>query len=109
MPFPASIIRRAWNRQGGSCAYCCKRLRPGNRDRGETDAWHPHHRKPEDYEGTDSLRNCVILCMNEPENCHYRIGHGGMGWMYYAPLSDAKLRCLFSGVKRGRRTRRRKG
>jgi hypothetical protein len=96
MPFPAGIIARAWNRQGGRCAYCGRVLTRANRDKGEYGAWHPHHRKPQVEGGTDVLRNCVILCVNPP-NCHFSIGHGGVGWMHYEPLSDSELPYLYEG------------
>ena len=89
MRFPATIIKRAWKRQGGRCAACGKRLRP-------SEGWHAHHRKPDSREGTETLRNCVILCTNQP-NCHYYIGHGGMGWDNRNPLSDHELPYLYYG------------
>jgi len=107
MPFPAVIVARAWNRQGSRCAYCGKALNRENRDRGMSGAWHPHHRKPESEGGTDTLRNCVILCINPP-NCHFHIGHGGMSWMHYESLSDSGLPYLYYGVTRRRLKARRR-
>lgn len=100
MSFPERVIEDAWNRQGGRCAYCGKWLARANREGGETGAWHPHHRKPTSKDGTDSLRNCVILCVNKPEHCHWEIGHGGISWDYHAPLNDSKLKYLYWGVRR---------
>jgi len=97
MPFPETIRKRAWIRQGGRCAYCGRTLVYANRDRGSRGAWHPHHRKPEVYEGTDTLHNCVIFCINPP-NCHLNIGHGGV-WGNYCPLDDSDLPYLYYGKK----------
>lgn len=97
MAFPLGVIQDAWDRQDGKCASCCKTLVAGNRDYGTYGAWHAHHRKPLSEGGTDTLRNCVLLCINEPENCHWNVGHGGIGWYYYAPLSDSDLPCLYAG------------
>ena len=94
MAFPLDVIESAWDRQGGNCASCCKTLAVNNRDYGTYGAWHTHHRKPLSEGGTDTLWNCVILCINEPENCHFKVGHGKVGWFYYAPLSNSQLPCL---------------
>jgi len=88
--FPSSVVQDAWSRQRGKCAKCGKQLVPANRDRGSIGAWHAHHRKPTKDGGTDTLRNCVILCINPPD-CHFNVGHGGISWDYYAPLSDWEL------------------
>lgn len=89
MAFSEDTIERAWKRQGGRCAACGKRLVWDNRERGEWGAWHPHHKLPRGYEGTDYLSNCAILCINPP-NCHLNIGHGG-SWERYVPLGEDKL------------------
>ncbi len=89
MRFPAVIVRRAWRRQGGRCATCGKRLNPRK-------GWHAHHRKPDYLGGTETLRNCVILCINPP-NCHYYVGHGGIGWDYYNPLNESEVPYLYWG------------
>ena len=98
MAFSREIIAAAWDRQGGKCAYCGKTLNFTNRDSGEFGAWHPHHRKPEYISGTDTLQNCVILCINPP-NCHFNIGHGGISWEHYKPLSDSELPYLYYSKK----------
>ncbi|MGB2798901.1 MAG: HNH endonuclease signature motif containing protein [Dehalococcoidia bacterium] len=100
MPFSTEITDRAWDRQYGKCAYCGKRLNKKNRNEGETGAWHPHHRKPEKKGGSNKLRNCAILCINEPEKCHFKIGHGGKDWSYYSPISDSDLQYLFASRKK---------
>ena len=106
MAFPNVIVARAWARQGHRCAYCGKQLVASNRDRGERGSWHPHHRRPLADDGTDTLRNCVILCINLP-NCHLHIGHGG-SWQDREPLNDYELRYLYYGKRLFKRRRRRK-
>jgi len=102
MAFGQQTIDDAWNRQGGYCAYCGKNLVKDNRDKGEFGAWHPHHRKPISKRGTDTLANCVIFCINEPENCHFRVGHKS-NWANYAPLSDSDLPYLYAGQRKAQR------
>jgi hypothetical protein len=94
--FTAQVIKNAWIRQRGRCAACGKELTLDNRDRGEVGAWHAHHRKPLSEGGGNTLRNCVILCANEP-NCHFNIGHGGLSTDHYEPLSDFELPYLYTG------------
>jgi hypothetical protein len=77
MAFPKEVLEEAWLRQGGRCAYCGKELVWESTQQGERGAWHPHHRKAVVDGGTDSLGNCVLLCINLPENCHLNIGHAG--------------------------------
>ena len=96
MSFSESVIEEAWQRQSGKCAHCCKELIQWNHDVGVTGAWHAHHRKPTHLLGTDTITNCVILCINEPENCHFNYGHGGISWEHYAPLSDEDMPCFRS-------------
>ena len=74
MAFPRAIVEQAFQRQAGLCAHCGKPLVIGNRDRQAWGGWHAHHRRDN---GGDSLRNCVLLCMDLPEHCHLNIGHGG--------------------------------
>ena len=95
MPFSNLIISRAWNRQAGLCAYCGKKLTWNNYQNGDEGAWHPHHRKPESEGGSDTLDNCVVLCINEPV-CHLFIGHGG-NWAIYCELNDQDLPYLYAG------------
>lgn len=99
MAFPRKVIVRAWLRQARKCAYCGKRLTPSNKDKGGVGAWHPHHRKPERLRGSNTLHNCVIFCINEPENCHLNIGHEG-AWGNYVPLNDHDLPYLYAGRRR---------
>lgn len=108
MSFSKVIVAKAWVRQGGRCAYCGKQLNPNNHDRGERGGWHPHHRRPRVDNGTDTLRNCVIFCINPP-NCHLYIGHGG-NWQDREPLNDSELPHLYHGKRiiEKRRAARRK-
>ena len=98
MAFSKEVVAAAWNRQDGKCAYCGKTLIFRNRDTGEFGAWQTHHRKPKHLGGTDTLHNCVIFCINPP-NCHFNIGHGGISWEHYEPLSDSQLPYLYCGKK----------
>jgi hypothetical protein len=97
MGFSNDIIKQAWKRQGGICASCGKVLVSSNRDKGMQGAWHAHHRKPISSGGTDLKRNCVILCINQPEYCHFKKGHGSRDWGYYARLTDDDLPYLYDG------------
>ena len=95
MSFPFDVVEDAWYRQGGLCAHCGKVLVGENCSRGQRGGWHPHHRKPRSYGGTDLLRNCVLLCINPP-NCHLYIGHGG-DYRQYAVIYDYDLPYLYAG------------
>lgn len=97
--FPADVVRKAWVRQGGRCAYCGKRLNSRS-------GWDTHHRKPDYLDGTETLRNCVIFCNHSP-NCHFNVGHGGVSWMHYEPLNDAELPYLYYGRSAQRRIKKR--
>lgn len=62
-------------KQGGRCALCGKEIVYNNYQKGERGAWQLHHidGKPEN----DSLGNLAGVCINEPQNCHLYIAHGG--------------------------------
>ena len=95
--FPDGIAKAAWRRQGGRCAGCGRWLIWPYRGRDSgTGAWQSHHRIPEDQGGSDSLANCVLFCSGVA-NCHFNIGHGGIGWRHYAPLDDSVLLFLIDG------------
>lgn len=95
--FAGEVVKAAWDRQGGRCAKCGRWLiwkyRGGN---GGTGAWQPHHMTPGDQAGSNALTNCVIFCSGIA-NCHYNIGHGGIGWSHYAPLDDSVLLFFHTG------------
>ena len=59
------------------CECCKKELVWENRDKGLKGAWHAHHVIPKRIKNDDSISNMAILCINEPENCHFNQGHGG--------------------------------
>jgi len=67
--FTKDEVERAWNRAGGDCECCGKKLSWPNRGRKSgRGAWEAHH---------GSRSSPVILCTNEPENCHLYCGHDG--------------------------------
>ena len=68
MAFPESVIERAWQRSGGECEVCNKKLSRYNHNEGEWGAWEAHHITPQSKGGDDSLSNCKILCLD----CHKR-------------------------------------
>ena len=92
MGFPDSVALARFDHQKGICANpsCSKQLVRENRDKGSKGAWHAHHinRYPDD----DSISNCAVVCINEPENCHLKFAHGGATASgYRAPKSTFKL------------------
>jgi len=95
--FPDHIVKASWRRQGGRCAGCGRWLIWSHIGRdGATGAWQPHRMIPADQGGRTTVANCVILCSGVA-NCHFNIGHGGIGWSHYAPLDDSALLFLFNG------------
>jgi len=78
MPFSYERIKdRFYIVAKGLCECCGKDLKWDNRDRG-IGAWHAHHVHPlKDDGNNDLISNMAILCVNEPENCHFNQGHGG--------------------------------
>ncbi|WP_420847065.1 HNH endonuclease [Methanorbis rubei] len=64
--FPNDVVSRAWTRTNGRCEKCGKLLTRGNRGRSGRGCWEAHHSNPARKGGTDSLRNCRILCWE----CH---------------------------------------
>jgi len=102
--FPEEVVKAAWRRQGGLCADCGRLLiwAHRNRDNG-TGAWHSHHRTPRDQSGSSKLKNCVLFCSGTA-NCHFNIGHGGIGWNHYSVLEDAQLLYLRYGREQAKTT-----
>jgi putative FmdB family regulatory protein len=95
--FPDQVVEAAWRRQGGRCAGCGRRLIWSHRDRESgTGAWESHHRIPVDRGGSHLLANCVLFCSGAAD-CHFIMGHGGIGWTHYAPLHESVLRFLSAG------------
>jgi hypothetical protein len=97
--FSEDTLDKAWERQGGKCAKCGKLLVKGNTKPGQKGAWHPHHRASQDKRGTETLRNCVIFCINPEGGCHLKVGHGG-DWRKHPSLNDKELPCLYAGEHR---------
>jgi len=102
--FPEEVVKAAWRRQGGLCADCGRLLiwAHRNRDSG-TGAWHSHHRTPRGQGGSSNLKNCVLFCSGGT-NCHFNIGHGGIGWNHYSVLEDEKLLYLRYGKEQAKTT-----
>jgi len=95
--FPVEVLQAAWRRQAGLCANCGRLLIWAHRDRDSgTGAWHSHHRIPRDQGGSSDLKNCVLLCSGIA-NCHFNVGHGGVGRNHYSPLEDSGLLYLRHG------------
>jgi len=92
MTFSADTVKKAWDRQGGRCAVCNKKLVWSNRTKGKRGSWQPHHRKPRKDGGTDTLGNCVLLCTN----CHLKVGHGG-NFQLRRQLSDKAYDRMYEG------------
>ena len=102
--FPEVVVIAAWRRQGGLCAQCGRLLIWANRDRDSgIGAWQSHHRTARDQGGISDLKNCVLFCSGVA-NCHFNIGHGGIGWNHYSPLEDSGLLYLRCGAEKGTTT-----
>jgi len=82
MAFSQEVIIAAWKRAGGRCecrlekcrhlmGRCNRVLDPANREPGKK--WHAHHVISQDAGGSDSLKNCQILCIP----CHEKTGSYG--------------------------------
>ncbi|MDM8000775.1 MAG: hypothetical protein QUS33_12515, partial [Dehalococcoidia bacterium] len=100
MEFADGVVKAAWDRQGGRCAKCGRWLIWGQRGRESmTGAWQPHHKDPAAGSNRDAVANCVIFCSGMAD-CHYKIGHGGIGWSHYASLDDSSLLFLHAGEVR---------
>ncbi|MFA5078651.1 MAG: hypothetical protein WC541_04095 [Dehalococcoidia bacterium] len=94
--FPDNLIRKAWQRQGGKCARCGKKLLTANKEQGTVGVWHAHPKRCD--MGYDLFDNCVLLCTDLPENCHFNIGHMGHHMYTYAVLEDYDLPFLYAGT-----------
>ena len=99
MAFSKETLLKAWTRQGGVCASSGRMLVASKRgENSSTGGWESHHRKPSAKEGSDSLRNCVLFSVY-PINYHFNVGHGGISWDNYEPLSDYELPHLYHGKR----------
>lgn len=70
-----SIEARAFDRQGGLCGACGKKLCFEAFQTGDWGAWNAHHVDGDPL--NNSISNCVCLCINPPEECHLLVGHVG--------------------------------
>ncbi len=84
------VEKRFYNYAKGKCECCKKELVWGNRDKGLKGAWHAHHVIPRRIKTDDSISNMAILCINDPENCHFNQGHGGN---YQEAQQKSKWKC----------------
>jgi len=66
--FPQSVKLKAWNRSGGNCEGCGKKLFPKG--------FQYDHTNPDASGGTPTLDNCKVLCSDGPESCHYEKTYG---------------------------------
>jgi hypothetical protein len=67
--FSNEAVERAFDRAGGECECCGKKLGwHSSRSTGGWGQWEAHH---------GSRSTPVILCTGEPENCHLNCGHDG--------------------------------
>jgi len=70
-----SIEKERFYRQRRRCALCAKIIFFENYQKGDKGAWVAHH-----IDGNPNnckFSNCACVCINEPENCHLKIAHGG--------------------------------
>lgn len=70
-----SIEKKRFRRQREKCALCAKIIFFENYQKGDKGAWVAHH-----IDGNPNnckFSNCACVCINEPENCHLKIAHGG--------------------------------
>lgn len=68
MAFNENIKWFTYERQEGRCALCGKEIAWDNRTKGQKGAWQAHHINKDNID--DRPQNCVLLCINEPDNCH---------------------------------------
>jgi len=71
MDFSDSTIKKAFANADGECEECGEPLVYGNRQRDEDGAWHAHHKNPVSEDGSNSIRNCQILCIDCHDKVHY--------------------------------------
>jgi 5-methylcytosine-specific restriction endonuclease McrA len=91
--FSKDTVSRAFKRQGGRCAYCGKKL--SNYPYSGSGSWEAHHRISVSHGGSDSLGNCVILCIRG-YNCHLNIGHSGQ-WKNHVPRHEDDFKYFRDG------------
>lgn len=65
MPFSDETVNAVYNKTGGYCYYCGKKLSFVNYGKnGNHGSWHIDHSKPKSKGGTDYLRNWFRLASN---------------------------------------------
>lgn len=70
-----SIECERFKRQKGRCAWCDKELSLDNYRKADKGGWEAHH--IDGNPDNNALGNCAVVCINEPENCHLKVAHGG--------------------------------
>jgi hypothetical protein len=94
--FPDAIIKTAWERQRGKCAKCGSQLIEENQDKGNMGSWHPHPRIVSI--GYDLSDNCILLCTDPPNNCHWSLGHEKYDLRHYKPIEEWEIPYLYGGL-----------
>ncbi len=62
-------------KQGGRCALCGKKIVYDNYEKGEQGTWCLHH--IDGKSEYNHFSNLACVCINEPQNCHLYVAHGG--------------------------------
>ena len=76
MAFSNEVKEKAWERAGGHCETCDKKLGHGNHFKGQWGAYETHHIKPVSKGGSDNLGNSKVVCLP----CHHNTrSFGGKG------------------------------
>lgn len=84
MIFSNETVSEAFKRQGGRYACCGKKL--SNYPYSGSGSWEAHHMISASHGGSDSLENCMILCIKGC-NCHLNVGHSG-NWKNGVPQRE---------------------
>jgi hypothetical protein len=72
--FPRDIALAAFDRQRGRCGYCGKDIYENSRQYHMNGAWNAHHANGKNDDHRQA--NCICLCINRPERCHWHAHEG---------------------------------